>query len=250
MSPMSQAAGRAARALPSPLPVATLLVAALLAAAALSGCSVVRTINNVRHAVDTNRSTVKAFTSGLKSSEATAFQATYVTTGSSPTTISYAVQPPKSVAFTQTSSDNGSGTADLDLVSNPNGEYSCTSSGGTADWKCTKLSKAEAVAQNAIVGLYTPSHWITFLNVLSTTAGFAGVKVSTSSMTVNGFPLKCVNFSGKHEGTSTICTTSQNVLGYVKVANNPTSFEIKSYTDTPAPSTFQLPPGAKVTNSH
>ncbi len=236
VSPTSRAIGRAA-------------LATALLTAALSGCSVIHTINNVRHAIDNNRATVQSFTSGLKDGEASTFQATYVTTGDSPTTISYAVQPPKSVAFTQTSASNASGTADLDLISNSTGEYSCTSNGGTTSWTCTKLSKAEAIAQNSIVGLYTPSHWITFLDVLSTAASFAGIKVSNTSMTVNGFSLKCVTFSSKHEGSSTICTTAQNVLGYVKVAGNPTSFEIKSYTDSPSASAFQLPPGAKVTKS-
>jgi hypothetical protein len=221
------------------LPVAALLAAPLIGV--LSGCSVIHTINHVRHAVEGNRSTVKSFTSGLKSAESTPFQATYVTTGSAPTTVTYAARPPKDSSFAQASTGSN-----LKLVTNSSGEYSCTSqaSGG---WTCTKLGRAEAVAQNAIVGLYTPTHWITFLNLLSTTATFAGVKVTKSSMTVNGFSLKCVNFTSKHEGRSTICTTPQNVLGYVKVANSATSFEIKSYTDSPPASAFRLPPGAKVT---
>ena len=82
-------------------------------------------------------------------------------------------------------------------------------------------------------------------------AGLAGDKVTTSSMTVNGFAMKCVDFTVKGEkGTSTICTTAQNILGYVKVAANPTSFELKSYTATPPASAFQLPPGATVTSQN
>jgi hypothetical protein len=248
MFPTSQAIGRAATI--ARRSGATWLAAAVLVVAALSGCSVVRTINNVRHAVDSNRSTINTFTSGLKSSEATPFSATYVTSGQSPVTVTYAVQPPKEVAFSQTSPGNTSGTADLDLVSNDNGEYSCTSSGGTSGWSCQKLNKAEAVAQNQIVGLYTPSHWVTFLDAFSVAAGVAGDKVTTSTMSLNGFSMKCVDFNAKGvKGTSTICTTAQNILGYVKVAGGPTSFELKSYTTSPAASLFQLPAGAKITSN-
>jgi hypothetical protein len=241
---MSQHVRRATRAR---MPACVLAAAALVAV--MSGCSVVQTVNKVRHDVDSNRSTIKTFTSGLKSAETTPFQATYTTTGSEPTTITYAAQPPKDAAFRQTSSDSSGGTSHLDLVSNAAGEYSCSSSGTSATWSCTKLSKPEAIAQNQIVGLYTPSHWITFLDGLSTAAGFAGIKVTTSTMTVNGFSLNCVDFRGKHIGDSTICTTQQDVLGYVKVAHNPTSFEIKSYTNSPPASAFRLPAGAKITKS-
>src|SRR5215472_8462266 len=91
------------------LAVVTLLIAGL------AGCGVVAKINNVRHAVDSNRAAIKAFTQGLKSSEATPFSAAYVTTGSSPATITYAVRPPTDVTFAE--SAQGSGTANLDLVS-------------------------------------------------------------------------------------------------------------------------------------
>ena len=94
---------------------------------------------------------------------------------------------------------------------------------------------------------YTPSHWVTFLKDFSLAAGFAGDQVSSSSMTVNGFSMSCVDFVASGvPGKSTICTTSQGILGYVKVASESTSFEIKSYSSSPSASLFQLPPGAKV----
>lgn len=224
----------------------TWLAVAALLMAGLTGCGIVAKINNVRHAVDSNRAAVKAFTQGLKSGEATAFSATYVTTGGSPTKITYAVQPPADVAFTETA--QGSGTANLDLVSNSSGEFSCTSATASSGWSCQKLGKAEAVAQNQIVNFYTPSHWVAFLEAFSIAAGFAGDKVTMSSMTVNGFAMHCVDFSAKGvKGTSTICSTAQNILGYVKVAGDATSFELKSYSSSPAASLFQLPAGAKIT---
>jgi hypothetical protein len=65
---------------------------------------------------------------------------------------------------------------------------------------------------------------------------------------VNGISMHCVDFNAKGvKGTSTICSTAQNILGYVKVAGNPDSFELKSYSSSPAASLFQLPAGAKIT---
>ena len=224
---------------------ATWLAVAALLMAGLAGCGVVQKINSVTHAVDANRAAIKAFTQGLRSGEAQAFSATYVTTGGSPTTITYAAQPPTDVAFKETAL--GGGTANLDLVSNSSGEYSCTSAGAASGWACQKLGKAEAVAQNQIVNFYTPSHWVAFLQAFSIAAGFAGDKVTMSSMTVNGFSMHCVDFHAKGvNGQSTICTTAQNVLGYVKVAGDATSFELKSYSSSPAASLFQLPAGAKI----
>lgn len=225
---------------------ATWLAVAALLMAGLAGCGVVQKIDNVRHAVDTNRSAIKAFTQDLKSGAATSFSATYVTTGNSPTTVTYAAKPPADVAFMETA--QGSGTADLDLVSNSSGEYSCTSASSSSGWSCQKLGKAEAIAQNQIVDFYTPSHWVAFLDTFSIAAGFAGDKVTTSSMTVNGFSMHCVDFKARGvKGMSTICSTAQNILGYVKVAGNATSFELKSYSSSPTASLFQLPAGAKIT---
>jgi len=48
------------------------------------------------------------------------------------------------------------------------------------------------------------------------------------------------------KGTSTLCTTSQGILGYVQAAGDSTSFQLMSYSTNPSPSLFQLPPGATV----
>jgi len=226
------------------------VLAAALVAASVSGCAVVSTINKVRHDVSTNRSVIQAFSQGLKAGQATTFQATYTTTGGSPTVVTYAVRPPKDVSFSQASAAGSGGSGDLDLISNSQGEYSCSRASASARWSCQKLSKIEAIAQNQLVDFYTPSHWIAFLQTFSVAAGLAGDKVTSSSMTVNGFAMKCVDFRAKGtSGLSTICTTAQNILGYVKVAGESVSFEITSYRSAPAPSLFQLPAGAKVTTS-
>jgi hypothetical protein len=60
-------------------------------------------------------------------------------------------------------------------------------------------------------------------------------------MTVRGYLV--VNSSGAFY-------TAQGILGYVKVASGPASFQIKAYSAAPPAAQFRLPAGAKVTTSH
>jgi hypothetical protein len=228
----------------------------------LSGCSAINKVKTVASDVKNNRKTMDSFTTQIQSGEAKPFEVTYVTTGSTPTTVVYAVQPPKGLSFTNTPSSTssaGTGSAaannapSLDIIVNSTGEYSCTppdtsGSAGAGTWACQMLSPGDADAQNAIFDFYTPAHWVNFLKGFSLAAGFAGDKVTASTMTVNGFAMSCVDFKAPGDpGESTICTTAQGILGYVKVAGDATSFEIKSYSSSPSASLFALPPGATVT---
>jgi hypothetical protein len=217
---------------------------------AFTGCSIIKAVNKVAHDVEANKATMDAFTNKIKSGEATTFEATYVTTGSSPTTVVYAVQPPKGLAFKETPPGSGANSPALDIIVNSSGEYSCMppSSGSGSTWSCDRLQATNAATENKIFGFYTPSHWVAFLQDFSLAAGFAGDKVSSSTMTVNGFAMNCVDFVASGvAGKSTICTTAQGILGYVKVASDSTSFEIKSYSASPSASLFEPPPGAKIT---
>jgi hypothetical protein len=206
----------------------------------------VQNIDKIKHTVDGNRATIRAFTSGLKDSASAPFQVSYVTTGDHPTTVTYAVQPPKNISFAETASSGD--TSSTRLIGNSSGEYSCSQSAPGAQWSCDKLRKASAIAQKDLFAIYTPNHWVAFLHLFAIGAGLAGDKVTTSSRTVNGFAMHCVDLFAKGEGTSTICTTKQNILGYVKVAAQSTSFAIKNYTSSPPASAFALPQGATITN--
>jgi hypothetical protein len=250
---MTPSTDRAPIAAGSRRTAAVVAVALMLIGVGFSGCSVVKAIKKVAHTVENNKSTIDAFTTKNMSSTPTTFEATYVTTGSSPATVVYAVEPPKELAFKDTPTGKGSSSTAADIVVNSSGEYYCappSPSGAVKSsvWTCQKLPKVDASQYNAIFDFYTPAHWVTFLRDFALAAGFAGDKVSTSSKTVNGFAMSCVDFVATGEpGTSTICTTSQGLLGYVKVATVSTSFEITSYSTSPSASVFQLPPGAKIT---
>jgi hypothetical protein len=222
-------------------------MALVVASFGLASCSVVNRVRTAEHSVSTDRATIDSFNSKLRSGAATAFAATYVTTGSSPATVIYAVQPPTGLAFQDTPTG---GATSVHIVVNSTGEYSCSPGVSGAPASCQKLSTDGAAAENQIFDIYTPAHWVSFLKGLSVVAGLAGDKVSSSTMTVNGFSMQCVDLvAGGVAGTSTICSTAQGILGYVKVASNPTSFEIQSYSTTPSPSLFELPPGATVTTA-
>jgi hypothetical protein len=231
-------------------------LALVLGGFGLTGCGVVKAVKTVTHDVESNKSTIQAFTSNLKSSAGTTFEATYVTTGSSPATIVYAVRPPDGLAFRDTPSGGSSnGISRVDIVANTSGEYACTppsssGSGSGPRWSCEKLPGASAATRNKILGFYTPDHWVAFLRDFSLAAGFAGDKVTSSTLTVNGFSMKCVDLRATGvPGTSRICSTAQGILGYVKVASDANSFEITAYSGSPSASLFRLPPGAKVTTS-
>jgi len=219
----------------------------VLVGCGLSGCSIVKTARNIAHAVEGNKSTVDAFTAKMQSGQPADFEATYTTTGSAPATIVYAVEAPKGLAFTDTPS-GGDNLTSADIIVNSSGEYSCSPGASGSPPSCQRVQPASQATENEIFDFYTPAHWVTFLKDFSLAAGFAGDKVTSSSMTVNGFAMSCVDFAASGvAGSSTICTTAQGILGYVKVASDSTSFEITNFSTSPSPSLFELPPGAKVT---
>ena len=219
-------------------------LALIVLGAGLTGCSIVRKVNNVVHTIEGNKATIDSFTTKLQSAQPPNFEATYTTTGSTPATIVYAVEAPKGLAFTDTPS-GGNNPTSVDIIVNSSGEYSCEAGSPP---QCQRVQPADEATENQIFDFYTPAHWVTFLRDFSIAAGFAGDKVSSSSMTVNRFAMSCVDFVATGvAGTSTICTTAQGILGYVKVASDTTSFEITNFSTSPSSSLFELPPGAKVT---
>jgi hypothetical protein len=171
-----------------------------------------------------------------------------MTSGSAPAKVVYAVDPPHGLMFSDTPTGAQSSTGRFDVIVNSSGYYSCTPPSGGSPWTCEKLGTANSSSESQLFGFYTPAHWVTFLRDASIAAGFAGDKVSNSTLTVNGFNMSCVDLVASGvPGTSKFCSTSQGILGYVKVAGDSTSFSITNYSASPAPSLFQLPPGAKVT---
>jgi hypothetical protein len=231
----------------------TTAIVTVLAVTALgaTGCgSIARAIaNKATHGAFHGDAAINTLTAKMQSSSTTPHEVVYVTTGSAPTTITYATAPPRDLAFDGTESGGG-----LEVLQNSTGEYACTrspssSASSHASWSCTKLGKAAATTYHAMYALYTGAYWIDFLKIYSTVAGLSGVTVKSTSMKVNGFDLQCVVVRGgkNNPSTSTWCVTSSGILGYVSVSGNGSAFEIKSYSSAPPRSLFKLPAGATIT---
>ncbi len=228
------------------------VVALVVTGSCLPSCGIANDIRKVKANIEGNQRVMAGFTSRIQQGESATFEATYTTTGSAPATVVYAAVPAQNeVAFTDTPTGgaNGPDAADyLDLIENPAGFYSCTPATPTSGATCNRYGTLSAADQRNLLDFYTPSHWISFLQGLALAAGFAGDKVTTSAMTVNGFTMSCVDFGAPGvSGTSTICTAGQDILGYVKVAGDSTSFELTAYSASPPASLFQPPPGATIT---
>jgi hypothetical protein len=227
---------------------AVTVVVVMVAAFGFSACSAIRKVRDAVHDIRGNEATIDAFSTTLQSGTATPFEATYATTGSAPATVVYAVRPPTGVAFDDTPSGGTGDTTPVHIVVNSSGEFACSQSGPGSQWTCEKLGTADAATENKIFDFYTPAHWINFLKEFSLAAGLAGDQVSSSTMTVNGFAMRCVDLVAPSvTGTSTICSTAQGILGYVNVASDSVSFEIQKYSTSPQSSLFALPPGATIT---
>ena len=88
---------------------AAVVGAVILGSLALGGCGVVNEVNKISHTVASNKSTIDAFTAKLQNGAAAPFEAKYVTTGSAPATVVYAVQPPKGLLFKDSATSGGNG---------------------------------------------------------------------------------------------------------------------------------------------
>jgi hypothetical protein len=216
----------------------------------LAGCSavskavdVIKTVHNLMH----GSAAINSLTGKIQTGDATAsYDATWVTTGSSPATISYAATAPHDFAFVDTTS-----TGQIRLFAGSAGEFECNKQAGSAGtWTCIKAQGAAVNTDKLIYALYSGAYWIDFLKIYSVAAALHGVTITSSTMTVNGFNLQCavvVSGTKPNQSTSKVCVTSQGILGFVSVSAKAADFEIKSYSTSPPSSLFQVPAGATVT---
>jgi hypothetical protein len=229
---------------------AALLLSVAAVTLALSGCSVVKAV----HALATGNKSLNNLTKQLQTNENAKYSVTYETTGSSPSTVQYAQDPPTNFAYISPGTNNSGGS---EIVQNSTGFYDCSqassssgSSGG--QWTCLKVSAAQTGTYTDLFQFYTGAYWYTILDAYSSIAALAGVRITSKTMSVNGFSLQCIDISGttgtsqNDNGNGTFCVTSQGILGYVASQGSSSVFEIKDYSSSPASSLFQLPAGATV----
>ncbi|MGO9965435.1 MAG: hypothetical protein ACLPUG_18685 [Acidimicrobiales bacterium] len=221
------------------------VVAVVASVLGLTGCSkvinAIKTAHNVLH----QGAAISTLSNKLKAADTKSYEVSYVTTGANPVTTEYAALPPHDFAFGTTLSGRI-----LDVISNTTGEYACSKSlSVTATWTCLKLEAADIKTYKAMYALYSGAYWIDFLRLYSAAAALQGIKINSTTMSVNGFDLSCVVITGSKTNptNSKWCVTSQGVLGYVSVSAKSADFEIKSYSSSPSASLFQTPAGATIT---
>jgi hypothetical protein len=117
-----------------------------------AGCSVVNKVKTAVHTVESNRTTVDSFTQNLQANASSPFAATYSTTGSTPATVVYAVDPAHGgLAFHST--QTGANASNVQVIANSSGEYACNQS-GSGPWSCQKLGQADAANENKLFEVY------------------------------------------------------------------------------------------------
>lgn len=183
-----------------------------------------------------------AITSKLQGSADTPFAATYTIMGSKgATSLELAVSPPGKFVFVTTSAN---GSKD-ELISAGRLSDSCVQAGGS--WTCTALPQSQFASVERALQIYKSSYWTRILAGLQSAAKTGGIKVTASTKSLAGQNVQCVTYSGAAAGSGgEICVTRDGVLAYVRSAASGTTFELSSYSTSPQPSLFGLPPGATV----
>lgn len=241
-------AGRRAR------PAATLV---LILGLLLSGCgigSIGKVINAVHAIADAARS-LRSLQSEVQKGEKASYQATYETTGSggAPTVITFAQELGGKYAFTE---PGAGGSGATDLVGDGKNQYECTQSGSGAQWACLQSAEGAGSPGPAVASFvdFTGGFVYELAEALQVEAAIQGFKVTNSTMSVNGIPLKCVSLTGKVKGQAGVyewCVTADGVLGLAKytggTAGDGSSFEITKLDMGPPASVFEPPPGASFT---
>ena len=157
----------------------------------LSACSTIDKVKSAIQDIHGNKAVVDSFNSKLNTAPTT-FEANYTTTGSAPATVTYAAQYARRCRL-HADAHRGSGdTAPVHLVQNSSGQYGCQQN-SSGQWSCAKLTGTSSASENSVIDFYTPGHWQKFLSGLALAAGFAGDKVSTSTMSLNGFDMSCID---------------------------------------------------------
>ncbi len=232
--------------------VATVAVTTL--SLVLGGCgigSIGKVVTAVHALADAARS-LRSLQSEIQKGEKASYEATYETTGGSgpSNVITFGQEPGGKYAFTAAGT-GGSGATDV--VGDGKNQYECTRSSAGAQWTCLQSAEAPGTSGYGAAPFFdfTGSFVYGLVEVLQVEAAVEGFKVTNSTMTVNGIPLKCVSIRGKVNGQMgdyEWCVTADGVLGLAKYAGGSagdgSSFEITKLDTSPAASTFGPPPGA------
>jgi hypothetical protein len=215
---------------------AILLLSGLVAA----GCGGGSTAPKPIHHHESTRAVIAAFVATLEAGKSSSYAATYSTGGTARGTAVYAVGPAREISFTDTPS---AGSPPYRILLNRSGKRVCSrSTNHLGSWSCQALSGGAVTVKARLFGYYSASHWVTFLRDFSLAASLPGDQATTSTRTVHGFDVECIELRAVGvPGTSTLCSTKNGVPAYVNIATNPDTFAIEHLDRSPAASLFSTP---------
>jgi len=180
-------------------------------------------------------SQLQALSSAVQSGEHASYKAVYTSQSSSGTsqTITIEQMPPKSVFSTTSGSviDDGTHT------------YFCSTSGGAE--QCVTESSGGTNPFASITALFSPTTLLNEFHAAQAAAAAhsAGYSVAFSSGSYAGLAAKCLDYTGAGQ-TVKYCVTDTGILAYAQSTGG--TFELTSFSTSPAAGDFSLPSGATV----
>lgn len=231
--------------------------AVLIMSLVLAGCGIggIGKVINAVHALADAARSLRSLQSEIQKGEKASYEATYETIGSGgpSSVITFAQEPGGKYAFTGPGT-GGSGATDV--VGDGNNQYACSQSSGSAQWTCLQSAEAPGTSGYGAAPFFdfTGAFVYGLAEALEVEAAIEGFKVTNSTTSVNGIPLKCVSLRGKvngQVGDYEWCVTANGILGLAKYAGGSagdgSSFEITKLNTSPASSIFEPPSGASIT---
>ena len=121
--------------------------------------------------------------------------------------------------------------------------YFCSASGGHE--QCVTESASSTNPFASIANLFSPTTLLSEFHAAQAAAAAhtAGYSVAFSDATYAGLAAKCLNYTDTTQ-TVKYCVTDTGILAYAQSTGG--TFELTSFSSSPAPSDFSLPAGATI----
>ncbi len=228
------------------------LVGLLVTGAVLSACSSSPASNSTATTATTAPTTVtttagssssggsdasqlQSLSAAVQAGQHVSYKAVYTSHSSTGTsqTITIEQMPPKSVFLVS----NGS------VIDDGTHTYFCSASGGHE--QCVTESASSTNPFASITALFSPTTLLNEFHAAQAAAAAhtAGYSVAISSSNYAGLAAKCLNYTDTTQ-TVKYCVTNSGILAYAQSTGG--TFELTSYSSSPAASDFSLPAGATV----
>lgn len=205
------------------------------ASATTSGSSATTSGGSSAGGGSSDASQLNALSSSVQAGQRATFKAVYTshsTTGTSQT-ITIEQMPPKSVFSVSTGKILNDGT----------NSYFCGAQGGSE--QCVEESSTGPNPFASLTQFFSPTTLLNEFHAAEAAAAAhsAGYSLAFSDSTYAGLTAKCVNYTNSTQ-TVKYCVTDSGILAYAQAPGG--TFELTSFSSSPAAADFALPSGAPV----